>query len=68
MSGAGHGARVGDVKKYTQNFQSENLQGRDNFGALRVSGRIILKMILKKYNVRVWTVLISNSDGNFFSG
>jgi hypothetical protein len=67
ISGAGHGARIGEMKKYIQNFQSENLQGRDHFEVLSVSGRIILKTILKKYNVRVWTVLILNPEGNFLS-
>jgi hypothetical protein len=31
----------------------ENLKGRDYFGDQRVDGRIILKLILKKYGVTI---------------
>jgi hypothetical protein len=36
----------------------ENLKRRDHLRDLRVYGRIILKCILKKQDVRVWTGFI----------
>jgi hypothetical protein len=39
-------------------FYSENKKGRELLGDLDVDGRIILKSILKKQGVRMWTVII----------
>jgi hypothetical protein len=39
-------------------FKSGNLKGRHNFGDVRIYKRIILKWILKKYCVGVWTEFI----------
>jgi hypothetical protein len=36
-------------------FQSENRKERDHLGGLGIHGRIILKWILKKQNVRMRT-------------
>jgi hypothetical protein len=36
------------------NFWSENTKGRDHFGNLDEDGKIILKLILKKWNMSVW--------------
>jgi hypothetical protein len=33
----------------------ENLKGRNHLGELGVDRRIMLKLILKKYDMRVWT-------------
>jgi hypothetical protein len=35
-------------------FQKENLKGRDHLIELGVDGRVILKRILNKWDVRVW--------------
>jgi hypothetical protein len=32
-----------------------NREGRDHLGHIGVDGKIILKSIIKKYDVRVWT-------------
>jgi hypothetical protein len=36
-------------------FWSENLNGKDHLGDLGIYGKIIIKWILRKYGVRVWT-------------
>jgi hypothetical protein len=36
----------------------ENLKGRDHLGDLGVDGKIILKRILGKQDVRMWTAFI----------
>jgi hypothetical protein len=36
-------------------FQSQNLKGRDHLEDLCVDEKIILKWILNKHGVRVWT-------------
>jgi hypothetical protein len=44
-------------------FWPENLTGRDYLKDLGKDRRIILKWILKKYDVRMWTGFISLSTG-----
>jgi len=39
------------------NFYFENLKRRDNLGDLGINGMIILKYILRKQGVMVWTVV-----------
>jgi hypothetical protein len=34
---------------------STNLKGRDQLRNLRVDGRIVLKMVLEKWDIRMWT-------------
>jgi hypothetical protein len=34
----------GEMKKYVQNTQSQNLYGRNHFGDFGLDGRIILKL------------------------
>jgi hypothetical protein len=51
---AGHVARREKLEIRTQ-FWSENLKGRDHLEDVGVDGRIILKWILRKWDVTVWT-------------
>jgi hypothetical protein len=44
-------------------FQSETMQGRDLLGVLAADSRIILKLILKKYDMRVCTGFIRHRTG-----
>jgi hypothetical protein len=39
-------------------FQSKNLKGRDHLEDLSIDGSVILKCVLKKYGVRMWTGFI----------
>jgi hypothetical protein len=39
-------------------MRTENLKGRDRFGALKADGRTMLKSSLMKLDVRLWTGLI----------
>jgi hypothetical protein len=55
MTWAGHVARMGERRGYTV-FWSGNLRERDTLEDPGVDGRIILKLIFRKLNVRVWTV------------
>jgi hypothetical protein len=54
MRWAGHLARMGRREAYT-GFWWGNLRERDHLGDTGVDGRIILKWILMKWDVRVWT-------------
>jgi hypothetical protein len=54
MKRAGHVARIVDVEKYIQNLVV-NLKGRRHVGNIRTDVRIILKFILDKYIMTVFT-------------
>jgi hypothetical protein len=51
-----HSRREGD--EIAWKIWSETLKGSEHFRDLGVVWRIILKWILRKYGVRVWTMLI----------
>jgi len=51
---AGHVARMGIGEAYT-GFWWANLKERDHLGDPGVDGRIILRWILRKWNVGLWT-------------
>jgi hypothetical protein len=59
---AGNLTHVGQTRN-TSTFYSENLKRRCHLKDLGVDGRIILKLILKKYSLRVWTGLIRLTIG-----
>jgi hypothetical protein len=44
--------------KFHLKAYSEHLKGRDHLGNQGVDGRILLKLILEKYCVGIWTVFI----------
>ena len=54
MRWAGHVARMGERRGYTW-FWWGNLRGRDHLGDPGVDGRIILRWMLRKWDVVVWT-------------
>jgi len=54
MRWAGHVARMGRGEAYT-GFWWGNLRESDHLGHLGVDGRIILRWILRKWDVVVWT-------------
>jgi hypothetical protein len=45
----------GGEEKYIHDFGGETLKKRGHFGDPGVDGRIILRWIFRKWNVRVWT-------------
>ena len=51
---AGHVARMGKGEAYTE-FWWGKLRERDHLGDRGVDGRIILRWIFRKWDVRVWT-------------
>jgi hypothetical protein len=57
MRWAGHVACMADGKMHAECW-SDNLKGRDHLGELGVDVNIILKWILKKHSVKVWTEFI----------
>jgi len=54
MRWAGHVARLGRVKVYT-GFWWGNLRERDHLEDPDIYGRIILRWIFRKWDVRTWT-------------
>jgi hypothetical protein len=57
---AEHVARFGETINYTK-FLSENLKGRNHLEDVGVTGKTILKWILKKYGVE-WIHLAQDKD------
>jgi hypothetical protein len=51
---AGHVAHLGDSRRVHRMLVG-NLSQRDHLGDLGVAGRIILRWIFKKWDVRAWT-------------
>jgi hypothetical protein len=54
MRWAGHVARVGSGEVCT-GFLWENLRERDHWGDPGFDGRMILRRIFSKWDVRIWT-------------
>jgi len=54
MRWAGHVARMGEGKGVYRVLW-ENLRLRDHFGDRGVDGRLILRLIFRKWDVRLWT-------------
>jgi len=57
MRWAGHVARMGEQRRI-QGFGGENLRERDQLGDPGVDRRIILKWIIRKWDVGEWIGLI----------
>jgi hypothetical protein len=55
MRSAGKAARFEEKNTHTT-FLSEDLKELYHLGGLNVDGRLILKRILKKYGMTIWTV------------
>jgi hypothetical protein len=53
----GHVARLGATTNAYKNLVPK-LKGKDRLEELGVDGRVVLKSMLKKWGVRVWTGLI----------
>jgi hypothetical protein len=51
----GSQSQTGHERSKNCSFICENLKGRDHLKDLSIDGRIILKKILKKLGVRMWT-------------
>jgi hypothetical protein len=57
MIWAGHVARMGEGRGVYRIFLCGNLKVRDHWGDPGVDGKIILRWIFRKWDVRVWTGL-----------
>ena len=55
MRWAGHLARMGEKGEAYTGFWWGNLRERDHLGDAGVDGRIILRLIFRKWDVEVWT-------------
>jgi hypothetical protein len=54
----GRGRSLYERREMHRKCKSEVLKGRDHLGDLDVDLKVILKWILKKYDMKVWTALL----------